>query len=74
VKVVYIPDGFSLKYCMSNLIRANQRGVSIGCIGATFVEDHLDRNPFFLSMSRIGRCASENQGCRMIRLIPVGRE
>lgn len=42
--------------------------------GATFVEDHLDRTPPFLSMSRIGRCASENQGCRMIRLISVGRE
>jgi len=72
MKVVYIPDGFSLKYCMSNLIKASQRGASINCTGvATFVEDRLDRTPPFLLMSRIGRRASENQGCRTTRLIPV---
>jgi hypothetical protein len=38
---------------------------------ATFVEDRLDRTPPFLLVSHIGHYASENQGCRMTRLIPA---
>jgi hypothetical protein len=38
--------------------------------GTTFVGDRLDRTPPFLSVSHIGRYASENQGCHMTRLIP----
>ena len=42
--------------------------------GTTFVEDRPDRTPPFLSVSHIGRYASENQGCRMTRLIPAPYE
>jgi len=42
--------------------------------GTTFVEDRLDRTPLYLSVSHKGHCASGNQVCRMIRLIPAPYE
>jgi hypothetical protein len=51
------------------------RRVKRVCRGSTtFVEDRLDRTPPFLSVSHIGHCASENQECRMTRLIPAPYE
>jgi hypothetical protein len=68
--VTCVPDGFSLKYSMSNLIGASQCEHGNGAYrrNATFVGGHLGRILLFLSMLHIGRRASENQGSRMKRL------